>query len=192
MMATPEFDVVVVGGSIAGCTVARLYGRRGARVAVVERRPDVDAFKTVCTHYIQPSATPTIERLGLAGAIEARGAVRNWIDLVAVRRLDPSPAGHAARLQRHPPDAGPAAPTDGGRDPGRRVAGGVDGDRGARPRPAGRHRRRGHVPHAPRVGRAAGRGRRRPRLARRALDVYARARAPAQPVLLLGVLGAGC
>jgi flavin-dependent dehydrogenase len=81
MMATaPEFDVVVVGGSIAGCAVARLYGRRGARVAVVERRPDVDAFKTVCTHYIQPSATPTIERLGLAGAIEARGAVRNSID----------------------------------------------------------------------------------------------------------------
>src|SRR4051794_34424129 len=81
MMATaPEFDVVVVGGSIAGCTVARLYGLRGARVAVVERRPDVDAYKTVCTHYIQPSATPTIERLGLAGAIEARGAVRNSID----------------------------------------------------------------------------------------------------------------
>ena len=78
--ARPDFDVVVVGASIAGCTAARLYAQRGARVALVERRPDMDAFKTVCTHYLQPSATPTIERLGLAGPIEQRGAVRNTID----------------------------------------------------------------------------------------------------------------
>src|SRR3954463_11495601 len=76
----PDFDAIIVGASIAGCTAARLYAQRGARVALVERRPDVDAFKTVCTHYIQPSATPTIGRLGLVGAIEARGAVRNSID----------------------------------------------------------------------------------------------------------------
>jgi flavin-dependent dehydrogenase len=76
----PDFDAVVVGASVAGCTAARLYARRGARVALVERRPDLDAYKTVCTHYIQPSATPTIERLGLAGPIEERGAVRNTID----------------------------------------------------------------------------------------------------------------
>ena len=55
-----DFDVVVVGASVAGCTAARLYAQRGARVALVEKRPDVDAHKTVCTHYIQPSATPAI------------------------------------------------------------------------------------------------------------------------------------
>jgi menaquinone-9 beta-reductase len=76
----PDFDVVVVGASTAGCTVAKLYAERGARVALVERRPDMDAYKVVCTHYIQPSATPTIERLGLAAAIEARGAIRNTVD----------------------------------------------------------------------------------------------------------------
>jgi flavin-dependent dehydrogenase len=76
----PDFDAVVVGASVAGCTAARLYAQRGARVALVERRPDLDAYKTVCTHYIQPSATPTIERLGLAGPLEERGAVRNSID----------------------------------------------------------------------------------------------------------------
>jgi len=75
------FDVVIVGASVAGCTAARLYARRGARVALVEKRPDLDAYKTVCTHYIQPSATPTIEKLGLAELIERRGAVRNTIDL---------------------------------------------------------------------------------------------------------------
>jgi flavin-dependent dehydrogenase len=76
-----DFDAVVVGASVAGCTAARLYAQRGARVALVERRPDIDAYKTVCTHYIQPSATPTIEKLGLAPLIEGRGAVRNSIDL---------------------------------------------------------------------------------------------------------------
>jgi menaquinone-9 beta-reductase len=76
-----DFDVVVVGASVAGCTAARLYAQQGARVALVEKRPDVDAYKTVCTHYIQPSATPTIEKLGLAPLIEEHGAVRNSIDL---------------------------------------------------------------------------------------------------------------
>jgi flavin-dependent dehydrogenase len=80
-MTEPDFDAVVVGASVAGCTAARLFAQRGARVALVERRPDVDAYKTVCTHYIQPSATPTIEKLGLAALIEERGAVRNSIDL---------------------------------------------------------------------------------------------------------------
>jgi flavin-dependent dehydrogenase len=79
--ARPEFDVVVVGASTAGCTAAKLYAERGARVALVERRPDIDAHKVVCTHYLQPSATPTIERLGLAGPIEARGARHNPIDV---------------------------------------------------------------------------------------------------------------
>ena len=80
-MTEPDFDAVVVGASVAGCTAARLFALRGARVALVERRPDLDAYKTVCTHYIQPSATPTIERLGLAALIEEHGAVRNSIDL---------------------------------------------------------------------------------------------------------------
>jgi flavin-dependent dehydrogenase len=82
-VSTPAtaYDVAIVGASTAGCTAARLFALRGARVALVERRPAMDAFKTVCTHYIQPCATPTIEKLGLAPLIEAPGAVRNSIDL---------------------------------------------------------------------------------------------------------------
>jgi flavin-dependent dehydrogenase len=72
---------VIVGASVAGCTAARFLAQAGARVALVERSPDPEAYKTVCTHYIQPSATPTIERLGLAEPIEARGAVHNSIEL---------------------------------------------------------------------------------------------------------------
>jgi len=82
MSAGPgEYDVAIVGASTAGCTAARLFALRGARVALIERRPALDAYKTVCTHYIQSSATPTIERLGLAPALERRGAVHNSVDL---------------------------------------------------------------------------------------------------------------
>ena len=30
------YDVAVVGASVAGCTAARLYAQRGARVALIE------------------------------------------------------------------------------------------------------------------------------------------------------------
>ncbi len=81
MSTSADYDVVVVGASIAGCTAATLLGRAGARVAVVEQRPDPSAYKTICTHFIQASATPTIQRLGLAERIEAAGGVRNGLEL---------------------------------------------------------------------------------------------------------------
>lgn len=72
------FDVAVVGASIGGCTAARLYGLAGLRVALIERRPDPAAYKVICTHAILSSAVPTMERVGIAPLIEARGAVRTY------------------------------------------------------------------------------------------------------------------
>ena len=74
-------DVVIVGGSVAGCAAAMLFARAGLAVALVERNPDPDAYKRLCTHYIQASALPVLERLGLDRAIEASGGVRNRLDL---------------------------------------------------------------------------------------------------------------
>src|SRR4051794_11260979 len=71
-----DFDVVVVGASLAGCASARLFARAGAQVALVERSPDANAYKVACTHQIQSSAVPAIERLGLAPRLEALGAAR--------------------------------------------------------------------------------------------------------------------
>jgi flavin-dependent dehydrogenase len=71
-----RFDVAVVGASAAGCTAARLFAQAGARVALIEQRPDPGAYKVACTHAILPSATPTIARLGLAPLLQARGALR--------------------------------------------------------------------------------------------------------------------
>ena len=70
-----EYDVVVVGASLAGCTAAVLFGRAGLRVALVERHRTIDAYKSVCTHFIQPSGVPTLDRLGLLPALREAGAV---------------------------------------------------------------------------------------------------------------------
>ena len=42
-----RYDVAIVGASIAGCTAARFFAQRGASVALIERKPDPDAYKTV-------------------------------------------------------------------------------------------------------------------------------------------------
>jgi flavin-dependent dehydrogenase len=77
MASGPDFDAAVVGASLAGCTTAMLLARAGARVALIEKRADPQAYKKICSHFIQSSAVPTLERLGLMGELEAAGAVRS-------------------------------------------------------------------------------------------------------------------
>jgi flavin-dependent dehydrogenase len=69
------FDAIVVGGSLAGCAAATLLGRAGARVALVEKQPDPKAFKRMCSHFIQASAVPTLERLGWLEPIYEAGGI---------------------------------------------------------------------------------------------------------------------
>lgn len=97
------YDVAIVGASLAGCTAAALFGRAGLRVALIERSPDPQAYKKVCTHYIQPSAVPTIERLGLAGPIARAGGVRSgfqaWTRWGWIRPPRPAVCGYNIRRQ---------------------------------------------------------------------------------------------
>jgi 2-polyprenyl-6-methoxyphenol hydroxylase-like FAD-dependent oxidoreductase len=76
-----SFDVIVIGAGLAGCTAARLFALEGLRVALVEHHADMAAFKQLCTHFIQASATPTLRRLGLDRLIEQAGGVRNGVDI---------------------------------------------------------------------------------------------------------------
>ena len=76
-----DYDAVVVGASIAGCATAIQLGRAGHRVALVEKQPDPRAFKRICSHFIQASAVPAIERLGLLEAMETAGAERPRIHM---------------------------------------------------------------------------------------------------------------
>jgi len=98
-----DYDAVVVGASLAGSATAILLGRAGARVAMVEKQPDPAAFKRVCSHFIQASGVPTVERLGLFEPIMEAGAVRSrmhawtrwgWIE------APPDRAGQAINLRR--------------------------------------------------------------------------------------------
>lgn len=98
-----DYDVVIVGASLAGCTTAIALGRAGARVALVEKSPDPQSFKRICGHFIQASAVPTLERLELldrmleAGGVRSRMRARTpwgWIDPPAEQ------AGYAVNLRR--------------------------------------------------------------------------------------------
>ncbi|GAA3081217.1 NAD(P)/FAD-dependent oxidoreductase [Streptomyces roseofulvus] len=114
------YDVVISGASLAGSAAAILLARRGARVALLERRSDPDAYKVLCTHALTACAHPVLDELGLLPDLEKAGAVRNearwytrwgWIEPRAapggpalpyaynVRRstLDPLIRSHAAR-----------------------------------------------------------------------------------------------
>jgi menaquinone-9 beta-reductase len=90
-----DYDVAIVGASLAGCTAAILLSRAGARVALIEKSPDPLAYKRVCSHFIQASAVPTIERIGLYEPILEGGGVRTrfhsrtpwgWIEPTGERR----------------------------------------------------------------------------------------------------------
>ncbi len=101
-----HYDVIIVGASVAGCTAAMLFARQGLRVALLERHQDPNAYKVVCTHYLQPNAVPTLQRLGLAEEIEAAGAIRNggqawtrWGWLGAGARKDDSSYGYSIRRE---------------------------------------------------------------------------------------------
>jgi flavin-dependent dehydrogenase len=57
------YDVIIVGGRVAGSSVARLLARRGARVLLVDRaRFPSDTFNG---HYIQAAGARYLERWGL-------------------------------------------------------------------------------------------------------------------------------
>ena len=71
-----DYDAVIVGASLAGCAAAIQLGRAGHRVAVIEKQPDPKAYKRTCSHFIQASGVPAIERLDLLEPIEAAGGQR--------------------------------------------------------------------------------------------------------------------
>jgi menaquinone-9 beta-reductase len=77
----PDYDVAIVGASIAGCSAATFLARDGAKVALIESHSDPATFKRMCTHAIQASAAPTIERLGLSEAIDEAGGRRTDLNL---------------------------------------------------------------------------------------------------------------
>ncbi len=110
--ARPEvvhYDAAIVGASLAGCGAAIMLARSGARIALIEKSPDPQAFKRICTHYIQSSGIRPLERMGLiepmmrAGAVRARACAWTrwgWVDPFPNSRL---PSGINLRRERLDP-----------------------------------------------------------------------------------------
>jgi flavin-dependent dehydrogenase len=81
MTGQGQYDVVVAGASVAGCTAATLYARQGLQVALLEKDADPNHYKKICTHFLQPAALKTLRKLGLDEKIEAAGGVRNDLEV---------------------------------------------------------------------------------------------------------------
>ena len=71
-----KYDVIIVGASAAGCAAAILYGKKGLNVALIERRnTDTNKYKSMCTHTIQASALPIINKLGILPALQEQRCI---------------------------------------------------------------------------------------------------------------------
>src|SRR4051794_23034997 len=81
MTENTDFDVAIVGASIAGCTAATFLGRQGARVALVESHSDPHSYKRMCTHVFQASAAPTLRRLGILEELERAGGRESGVNI---------------------------------------------------------------------------------------------------------------
>ncbi len=94
-MSAERCDVAIVGASIAGCAAATLLARQGASVTLIERQPDPAAYKRTCTHLIQASALPTLQRLGVLERLYTKGAVpvrpEAWTPWGWISPPDPTP-----------------------------------------------------------------------------------------------------
>ncbi|MFF4011538.1 NAD(P)/FAD-dependent oxidoreductase [Streptomyces sp. NPDC001717] len=95
---TNDYDVVISGAGLAGCTAAILFARRGVRVALLERRSDPRAYKLLCTHSITANAHPVLDELGLIPELEKAGALHNdarWYTRWGWIEPRPAPRGPA-------------------------------------------------------------------------------------------------
>jgi 2-polyprenyl-6-methoxyphenol hydroxylase-like FAD-dependent oxidoreductase len=72
-----DHDVIVVGSGLAGPATAILLARQGVRVALLEAHRDPQHYKRLCTHFIQSSALPVLQRLGVVDELNRAGAIRN-------------------------------------------------------------------------------------------------------------------
>jgi 2-polyprenyl-6-methoxyphenol hydroxylase-like FAD-dependent oxidoreductase len=70
-----DYDVIIVGAGIAGCTAATVYGRAGLRVALLERHGNPKAHKTLCGHFVLGGTHDVLQRLGFWELMRSHGAV---------------------------------------------------------------------------------------------------------------------
>ncbi|MCT4554269.1 MAG: FAD-dependent monooxygenase [Pelagimonas sp.] len=80
-MSDQPYDVVVVGASVGGAASAVLLARQGLRVLAIDRKRSDADYKKVCTTFIQRSALPVLQKLGLKDRLDAAGAIQNSAEI---------------------------------------------------------------------------------------------------------------
>jgi len=60
-----HFDAIIIGASIAGSICALKLANKGWRIAVLEKRESLLAYKKICTHIIHPYAVNQLKTLGI-------------------------------------------------------------------------------------------------------------------------------
>jgi 2-polyprenyl-6-methoxyphenol hydroxylase-like FAD-dependent oxidoreductase len=69
-----EYDVVIIGASISGCSAAIHLGRAGLRVALLEKHRSIETPKRLCGHFLLGGAQEPLERLGVWDELVEIGA----------------------------------------------------------------------------------------------------------------------
>jgi flavin-dependent dehydrogenase len=83
MSTHPEYDALIVGGRVAGASLAQLLARQGRRVLVADR--DEFPSDTMSTHFMGLPTVGALKRLGVLNDVLAAGfrritRHRTWID----------------------------------------------------------------------------------------------------------------
>lgn len=101
------YDVLIVGGGVGGSACAILLRQQGMTVRLIEKMPDAQRYKKLCTHFIQPAAIPVLEQLNMAALASPPYSVRTKAAFItAAGYIDPEggygPAseGYALNLER--------------------------------------------------------------------------------------------
>ncbi|MFF8999828.1 NAD(P)/FAD-dependent oxidoreductase [Streptomyces achromogenes] len=94
-MSTQQYDIAVVGGSLAGCASAIRFSQMGYRVAVFEKKAVAeDSYKRLCTHFVQPHAVPLLDGLGLGHLREPAWSVATKAVFVTPGGVVGTPGGY--------------------------------------------------------------------------------------------------
>jgi len=67
-MADANFDIVIVGAGIAGCTLARALARQGRRILILER--SLEQPDRISGELLQPGGVSGLKDLGLEDCLE--------------------------------------------------------------------------------------------------------------------------
>lgn len=107
-----NYDIAIIGASLAGSTAATFFARHGLKVALIERKTNPLAYKKICTHFLQPSAIPVLKQLDVISSIEAVGAVSSrvenwtkwgWIRPDGYQKINPLPHGYNIQRKKLDP-----------------------------------------------------------------------------------------